>query len=54
MQIGSAVGGTTSAFYGFNHGIVFCLFLVDGRIIFLMFSNFSELVDFFLPAFCAY
>lgn len=29
IQIGSAVGGTTSAFYGFNHGIVFCLFLLN-------------------------
>lgn len=27
IQIGSAVGGTTSAFYGFNHGIAFCVFL---------------------------
>lgn len=24
VQIGSAVGGTTSAFYGFNHGMGFC------------------------------
>lgn len=27
LQIGSAVGGTTSAFYGFNHGIIFIFFV---------------------------
>ncbi|XP_021282685.1 uncharacterized protein LOC110415378 isoform X1 [Herrania umbratica] len=27
-MIGSAVGGTTSAFYGFNHGIMFCFFFL--------------------------